>query len=163
MDGTWVAMNEKEAQGFASLRYAIPEAVNEIVRHTGMRKFSTDIAVPVDRMGEMLRFYKKVFERESVRNIIFGHIGESHVHANALPATPAEADRAKDICLELIKKGIALGGTVSAEHGIGKIKHEYLRLMYGDRGVMEMVAIKKAIDPSCILGPGNIFPKELLQ
>ncbi len=163
VDDTWVAMNEKEAERFTSFRYAIPEAVNEIVRQSGFRKFSTDIAVPGERFPEMLRFYKDVFRDDGMRNVIFGHMGENHVHANALPSSEPELERAKSICLKFVKKGVSLGGTVSAEHGIGKIKHPYLKEMYGDKGVSEMVRVKKAFDPGCILGLDNIFPKELLQ
>jgi D-lactate dehydrogenase (cytochrome) len=61
-----------------------------------------------------------------------------------------------------IEKAISLGGTVSAEHGIGKLKHAFLEKMVGKNGLKEMAALKKALDPSCILGLGNIFPKELL-
>ena len=64
--------------------------------------------------------------------------------------------------MQFVKKGISLGGTCSAEHGIGKIKHPYLREMYGEKGISEMVRIKKAFDPACILNQGNIFKKELL-
>ena len=163
VDDTWVAMNEKEAENFTSFRYAIPEAVNEIVKASGFRKFSTDIAVPREGFFEMMKFYKDTFRDDGMRNVTFGHIGENHVHANALPASEAELKRAKEICLKFVRKGVSLGGTVSAEHGIGKIKHEYLKEMYKDNGVSEMVRVKKAFDPGCILGLDNIFPKELLQ
>lgn len=163
IEDTWVAMNEKEAERFTSFRYAIPEAVNEIVKESGFRKFSTDIAVPGGRFPEMISFYKDVFRDDGMRNVVFGHIGENHVHANALPASEVEVERAKSICLKFVKKGVSLGGTVSAEHGIGKIKHEYLRQMYGAAGISEMAIVKKALDPGCILGLDNIFPKELLQ
>ncbi|MCX5679876.1 MAG: FAD-binding oxidoreductase [Candidatus Omnitrophica bacterium] len=163
VDDTWVAMNEKDAENFTSFRYAIPEAVNEIVKASGFRKFSTDIAVPGGNFLEMMRFYKDLFRDDGIRNVVFGHIGENHVHANALPVQGAELRRAESICLEFVKKGVSLGGTVSAEHGIGKIKHMYLKEMYGDKGISEMVMVKKALDPGAILGLDNIFPKELLQ
>ena len=62
-----------------------------------------------------------------------------------------------------MRKGLALGGTVSAEHGIGKIKHKYLEEMYGRQAISEMARLKRALDPNCILGLDNIFPKELLK
>ena len=62
-----------------------------------------------------------------------------------------------------MKKGVSLGGTISAEHGIGKIRSKYLELMYGKPGVLEMARIKKAFDPNCILSLDNIFPKEYLD
>ena len=69
---------------------------------------------------------------------------------------------AKNI-MDKVKKGVSVGGAVSAEHGIGKIKHKYLEEMYGKAGVLEMARIKKAFDPNCILGLDNIFQKEVLK
>ena len=57
----------------------------------------------------------------------------------------------------ILKKSISLGGTVSAEHGIGKTKREFLKLLYGEKGIKEMFEVKKALDPNLILGKGNIF------
>ena len=162
LDATWVAMNEKDAEAFTQLRYAIPESVNEIIRQSGFRKFSTDIAVPGGRFAELMGFYANSFKKTSMEHVIFGHIGESHLHVNILPKSQDEAIKAEDMSLSFIRKGIALGGTVSAEHGIGKLKHRYLEEMYGRSGVSEMVKIKKVLDPHCILGLNNIFPKEYL-
>ena len=60
--------------------------------------------------------------------------------------------------MKFVKKAISLGGTISAEHGVGKIKHAYLREMYGEAGINEMLRVKKTFDPNGILNPGNIFP-----
>ena len=65
--------------------------------------------------------------------------------------------------MSLVRKGISLGGTVSAEHGIGKTRRKYLQEMYGRNGILEMARIKKALDPNCILGVDNIFQKEILK
>lgn len=162
LEATWVAMNEKEAKAFAELRYSIPESVNESIRRSGFRKFSTDIAVPADKFLEMMNFYVDTFKREPMNHMIFGHIGEDHLHVNILPKFPDEVKRAEELSLTFVRKGISLGGTVSAEHGIGKLKHRYLREMYGECGIQEMVKIKKAFDPSCILGLDNIFPRKYL-
>ncbi len=163
LDDTWVAMNEKEAERFTGFRYAIPEAVNDMIRGSGYRKFSTDIAVPDDRSLEMMRFYTDTLARQEMRHVIFGHIGENHVHVNILPGSEKEAALAEKLVLKFVKKGVSMGGSVSAEHGIGKIKHKYLEEMYGTSGVVAMSKIKKALDPNCILGLDNIFPKELLN
>jgi D-lactate dehydrogenase (cytochrome) len=162
-DETWVAMNEKEAKGLCDLRYSIPESVNDIVRRNGFQKLSTDIAVPGSRFQEMMRFYSDSIAAGRIHHVVFGHIGECHVHANLLPKTADEAERANEIVLAFVRKGVSLGGTVSAEHGIGKIKRAYLEEMYGRRGVEEMARLKKAFDPNCILGLDNLFPRELLQ
>ncbi len=162
-DDTWVAMTEKETEDFLALRHAIPESVNDIVRRNGFRKISTDIAVPDGKAPEMMRFYTETLKGEALEHVIFGHIGENHVHANILPRSEEEDALARDIAMKFVRKGVSLGGTVSAEHGIGKIKHKYLEEMYGKAGILEMARIKKAFDPHCILGLDNIFPKEALN
>ena len=162
LDATWVAMNERVAEDFTALRYAVPESINDIIRLGGFKKFSTDIAVPGDRFPEMMAFYVEAFKREPLKHVIFGHIGENHLHVNILPASREDAARAEELSLSFVSKGISLGGTVSAEHGIGKLKHRFLQEMYGKRGVLEMAGIKKVFDPHCILGLDNIFPKEYL-
>lgn len=163
LDETWVAMNETEADKFSSFRYAIPEAVNDIVRKNGFSKLSTDIAVPEAKFIEMMNFYKRVLDRSNVQHVVFGHIGECHVHGNVLPKSEDELQAAREIVMSFVKKGVELGGSVSAEHGIGKIKHKYLEVMYGTSGVLEMSKVKRALDPHCILGLDNIFSKELLR
>jgi D-lactate dehydrogenase (cytochrome) len=160
---TWVAMTGEEIEDFNRFRHSIPESVNEIVKRKGFRKFSADIAVPEKNFIKMLNFYKSVFKAGSIEHVIFGHIGECHLHVNMLPKNEEELKRSEDIYIELMKKGISLGGTISAEHGIGKIRCKYLELMYGKLGVLEMARIKKALDPNCILGLDNIFPKEILK
>jgi len=163
VDDTWVAMNEKEALNLTELRYSIPETINEITSKSGFRKLATDIAVPKTSLREMMLFYKSHLEKSGLRHVVFGHIGENHVHVNIIPASEREFQQAYGIALEFIAKGVSLGGTVSAEHGIGKLKHKFLEMMYGAAGIEEMVKIKRVLDPNCILGVGNIFPKEMLS
>ncbi len=157
-DATWVAMNDKDSREFTELRYAVPESINELIKKSGFHKFSTDIAVREDKFSEMMDFYVRALRGESIRHVIFGHIGENHLHVNILPKSSDEFKRAEAISLSFVHKGVSLGGTVSAEHGIGKLKHKYLEEMYGRQGVLDMIRIKKVFDPNCILGRGNIFP-----
>ena len=163
LDKVWFAEDEKKKQYFKEFRHALPEMVNEIVKRNKMPKVGTDMAVPQDKFREMYNFYKEKLSESQIRYVIFGHIGENHLHANLLPESSVEFDRAKNIYLELVKKAISLGGTASAEHGIGKLKHAYLEVMYGRHGLEEMARVKKLLDPACILGLGNIFPMELLH
>ena len=163
LDDSWVAMNETEADKFTKFRHDIPEAVNDIIRRTGFQKLSTDIAVPDDKFPEMMKFYVDRLKNSGLEHVIFGHIGESHLHVNILPRSEDELAEGRKIALGFVKKGVSLGGTVSAEHGIGKIKHPYLEAMYGKQGIMEMALLKKAFDPNCILGLDNIFPREILD
>lgn len=157
------ATTEREAEKLLEFRHMIPRTVNEMIRLRGVQKISTDIAVPDEHFVDMMRFYDESFAKTPLEHVIFGHIGESHVHANILPRDGSEVDAARALAMAFVRKGVAFGGTVSAEHGIGKIKHAYLEAMYGREGILQMAKIKKALDPSCILGLSNIFSKELLD
>lgn len=163
MDNTWVAMTDEEADKFTQFRYAIPESINDIVRKNGFRKLSTDIAVPEDNFLKMMNFYVNTLKSAKIEYVVFGHIGECHIHVNLLPVSAQQLQKSEDICLEFVKKGVSLGGTVSAEHGIGKTRRRYLEEMYGRQGILEMARMKKTFDPNCILGLDNIFPKETLN
>ncbi|MFH1380894.1 MAG: FAD-binding oxidoreductase, partial [Candidatus Omnitrophota bacterium] len=156
-EDTWVAMNKTMIKEFLDMRHYIPEEMARLAKRSGFLKISTDLAVPNDKSIEMLKYYKKVIGESSLRYFIFGHIGDAHLHVNMLPDNENSYKKAKQIQLELIKKSIALGGTVSAEHGIGKTKKEFLKLLYGEKGVREMIEVKKVLDPNLILGRGNIF------
>jgi D-lactate dehydrogenase (cytochrome) len=70
---------------------------------------------------------------------------------------------AREIYMRFIRRAVSYGGTISAEHGVGKIKREYLRELYGDRHLREMAELKRAFDPACVLGRGNIFAEEFLR
>jgi len=80
-----------------------------------------------------------------------------------LPRNEEEYEKGKIIYRNIYRKAIELGGTVSAEHGIGKIKTAYLLDMYGEKIMREMAKIKKQLDPNLILGYGNIFKEEFLK
>jgi D-lactate dehydrogenase (cytochrome) len=84
------------------------------------------------------------------------------VHVNILPRDDAESAKGWDIYHRFIRRAIDVGGTISAEHGIGKLKRQYLLELYGERHLREMAALKHAFDESGILGRGNMFAEELL-
>ena len=159
---SWTADNPKKEKEFKEFRHALPEAVNEIVKRRGFSKVGTDMAVPADKFPEMFKYYYEILAKTSMEHLIFGHIGDNHLHVNILPRSEEEVQAAKGLYLDFVRKAVGLGGTPSAEHGIGKLKHLFLREMVGEAGIMEMVRIKKILDPACILGRGNIFPDNLL-
>ena len=67
----------------------------------------------------------------SMPSVLFGHIGDNHLHLNLLPRNPAELEEARGLYVQLAHKAVSLGGSVSAEHGIGKIKKGLLAHMVG--------------------------------
>ncbi len=162
-DESWFATNETDQAGLREFRHALPVLMNEWFARHNQRKVSTDMAVPDEAFAGMLRFYQDSLRGGSLRYTIFGHIGDNHVHVNILPRNDDEAKKAHEIYLTFIRRAVDVGGTISAEHGIGKLKREYLRLLYGEEHLREMAALKHAFDPAGILGRGNIFADEYLQ
>ncbi|MBN1444566.1 MAG: FAD-binding oxidoreductase [Candidatus Omnitrophica bacterium] len=159
-----VGEDKKNYEKLIDFRHRLPENINAYFKKIGLVKVAMDIAVPEDKFPEMYRFYKDTMKREKgMHTILFGHIGENHLHFNLFPADEKQKVHAVEIYETCVGKALSLGGTVAAEHGIGKIKHKWLKIMYGEKGLKEMARIKKAFDPYCILGPDNIFPKELMS
>jgi FAD/FMN-containing dehydrogenase len=87
--------------------------------------------------------------------VIFGHIGDAHVHVNIF-SDPANPGHASGLLLELAGHAVALGGTVSAEHGLGKRKAHLLKLQYAPEHLEAMRAVKRRFDPHGILGRGTL-------
>jgi D-lactate dehydrogenase (cytochrome) len=162
VDDSWFAMGEQDRAHIREFRHALPVLVNEWLAHHQQRKISTDMAVPDAEFARILSFYRETLHASRLQYVIFGHIGDNHVHVNILPRDETEATQARDIYRRFVREVVRLGGTISAEHGIGKLKREYLRDLYREEHLREMAALKKAFDPACILGRGNIFAEELL-
>ncbi|MGB9181454.1 MAG: FAD-linked oxidase C-terminal domain-containing protein, partial [Pyrinomonadaceae bacterium] len=162
LDDSWFATTEQDQQKVREFRHQLPVLVNEWLTHHNQRKVSTDMAVPDEEFAQMLRFYQETLKTSDLQYVIFGHIGDNHVHVNILPRSAEEAERAREIYRKFIGRAVRLGGTISAEHGIGKLKRDYLRELYTENHLREMAALKRAFDPACILGRGNIFSEEYL-
>jgi D-lactate dehydrogenase (cytochrome) len=159
---SWFATNEPDQAKLREFRHALPVLMNEWFARHNQRKVSTDMAVPDEAFAGMLRFYQDSLRGSELRYTIFGHIGDSHVHVNILPRNDNEAAKAWQIYRTFIRRAVAVGGTISAEHGIGKLKREYLSELYGEKHLREMAALKRAFDPAGILGRGTIFSEALL-
>jgi D-lactate dehydrogenase (cytochrome) len=162
-DQSWFATNEPDQAKLREFRHALPVLMNEWFARHNQRKVSTDMAVPDEAFAGMLRFYQELLRGGDLRYTIFGHIGDNHVHVNILPRNDDEAARAWDIYRKFIHRAVEVGGTISAEHGIGKLKREYLRELYGDEHLREMAVLKQAFDPAGILGRGNMFAEDILS
>ena len=87
--------------------------------------------------------------------MIFGHIGDAHVHVNVF-SDPADPRRAAELIAEFARQAVAMGGTVSAEHGLGKRKAHLLALQYTPEQLEAMRAVKRRLDPAGILGRGTM-------
>jgi D-lactate dehydrogenase (cytochrome) len=162
LDECWFADSATNRNRLAEFRHRLPQKINEFLRHYGTRKTATDIAVPDDQFRQMYALYKDVAQRSGMHYVNFGHIGQNHLHFNFLPRSKDEEFMSKGYIMELIHRAVEKGGTVSAEHGIGKIKKPYLEIMYGKAHLQKMAALKKVFDPACILNLDNMFDRQLL-
>lgn len=159
IDASWFAMSAKDRERFRQFRHALPEVVNATVLQRGFMKMGSDYAVPLDRNREMLGFYRERLEKELPgQYVLYGHIGDAHVHANMLPATKEQASIASSLLTEFARQAVALGGTVSAEHGLGKRKAHLLKIQYAPEHIQAMMDIKRRLDPDWLLGRGTLFP-----
>ena len=159
---SWFATNEQDQAKLREFRHQLPVLMNEWFARYRQRKVSTDMAVPDEAFPGLFRLYKETLQSSGMRYTIFGHIGDNHVHVNILPRDDAEGARARAFYVEFLKYAASVGGTLSAEHGVGKLKRDYLHFFYNDQQLREMAALKQAFDPSGILGRDNIFSEELL-
>jgi D-lactate dehydrogenase (cytochrome) len=162
LEKSWFTTTEQDLTKMLEFRHSLPVSVNERIVRNGQRKVGTDMAVPDDKFASFLRFYKEKLDRSGLDYVIFGHIGDNHLHANIIPKNAGEAEKARHLYGRFIAQAIMLGGTISAEHGIGKLKAKYLYVMYGERFLNEMAELKRAFDPHGILGRGNMFDEKFL-
>ena len=163
LSDSWFATNEQDQAKLREFRHQLPVLMNEWFAHYKQRKVSTDMAVPDEAFAGLLRLYKDTLGSSGLRYTIFGHIGDNHVHVNILPRDDDEGARARALYVQFLKYAASVGGTLSAEHGVGKLKRDYLHFFYTDQQLREMAALKKALDPNGILGRGNIFSEDLLN
>ena len=161
-DATWIADTARELDRMHTFRHAVPEAVNLLIderrrANPGLTKLGTDMAVPDDQLEEVMILYRGGLQEAGLEYVMFGHIGDNHIHVNILPRDQAEYEQGRALYLGWAKEILRMGGTVSAEHGIGKLKVAMLREMYGEQGIAEMRAVKRVFDPEWRLNRGNLF------
>lgn len=163
IEQSWFASDMAELQKFKDFRHAVAAKVTEFISSKEIRKVGTDTAVPVENFRKYYEEMKSIVNNAKLRYICYGHIGNCHLHLNMLPNNDVEFQKAKEVYSQLCRRAVELDGTVSAEHGIGKLKREYLLHMYGKENIIQMAKIKKVIDPNLILGIGNIFDPKYLE
>ncbi|MBI5427526.1 MAG: FAD-binding oxidoreductase [Nitrospinae bacterium] len=156
LDDSWFARDARDVRAFHEFRHELPQMLNEENGRLGRIKVGTDMAVADEHFMEMMRFYRNVLSASGIEYVVFGHIGDNHLHVNLLPEE-GQVGKAGEVYQTLVDKVLEWNGTVSAEHGIGKLKKKYYRQMVGERALEELKRIKKALDPNLILGIGNTF------
>ncbi len=158
----WSCHETDARERLRRFRHALPEAVNARIaetqrRHPAVTKLGTDMAVPDEALESVVALYRRELAAAGLEFVIFGHIGDNHLHVNILPRTPDEYGRGRALYAEFARQVVAMGGSPVAEHGVGKLKTAFLSLLFGEAGVAQMRAVKAAFDPDFRLGPGTLF------
>jgi len=158
--------DERTAAWLFELREAVPAAVNARVAAAKARegdaiqKVAGDFIVPFDMLARALTLYREAFERRDLEYAIWGHISDGNLHPNVIPHSRHDVDKGRDALREMARGVMAYGGAPLAEHGVGRnsLKQEFLREMYGESGIEQMRAVKRALDPEGKLAAGVLFP-----
>ncbi len=150
-----------------ALREAVPEGVNQRVGRAQQEidariaKTAADMIVPFERFAEMLQIYRDGFASRGLDFAVWGHISDGNVHPNVIPRCYEDVEKGKEAILAFGRDVARLGGCPLAEHGVGRhpVKQALLRGLYGDEGIDQMRAVKRALDPEWKLAPGVIFDR----
>jgi D-lactate dehydrogenase (cytochrome) len=159
----WFASNKNEREKFKDFRHSISWKVSDYISKKNITKVGTDIAVPDYEFYNFYKDIKSEVEKNNIEYVAYGHLGNSHLHLNMLPKDQAEHALAKKIYAQICEKAVDAGGTISAEHGVGKLKTDYLLKMYGENIIKEMAELKLTFDPKGILSVGNMFEEKYLK
>lgn len=160
--------DERSARRLCELREAVPTAVNAIVAaakqsaHPDIEKTAGDMIVPFDRLSDSIALYRDAFERRRLDYAIWGHVSDGNLHANVLPRCLDDVERGREAIFEMARGVIAMGGAPLAEHGVGRsaLKQRLLVELYGEDGIEQMRAVKRALDPEWKLSPGVLFSRD---
>lgn len=157
--------DDRTARRLFALREAVPAGVNAKVaaaKASGqdVEKTAGDMVVPFDRLADSIALYRRLFERRGLDYALWGHASDGNLHPNVVPRTADDVRRGRDTILEMAREVIRMGGAPLAEHGVGRsaLKQRLLLELYGEAGIDQMRAVKRALDPGWKLSPGVLFP-----
>jgi len=155
---SWFGSSDFDRERFRKFRHALPETALAISQKNGFPSLGTDFSVPIEKNREMFAYYRERMERIMPGHYcIFGHVGDAHPHVNMLPATQEEFDAGTEALMIFARKAAELGGSVAAEHGLGKKKAKFLPVQYTAEQIEAMKAVKRRLDPDWRLGRGTLF------
>jgi len=150
-----VANTEQEAEELWAVRRTMSSAVAALAPN----RIGEDISVPRSAFSEVVRRIKRISEKYALTIAVFGHAGDGNLHPSILCDlnNPEQAVRAHRAVDDIFDAALAVGGTLSGEHGIGITKQPYIVKALGESCVKASKAVKQALDPKGILNPGKIW------
>ena len=158
--------DDRGAARLFDLRESVPSTVNALVAaakarvHPDIQKTAGDLIVPFDRLAESLALYREALERRGLQYAIWGHVSDGNLHPNVVPTSLDDVEQGREALREMARGATKMGGAPLAEHGVGRsaLKQSLLLELYGERGIEEMRAVKRALDPEGKLARGVLFP-----
>ncbi len=163
-DETWTGFSTRTLDAMKKFRHALPERINSIIAERKqsipeLTKIGTDMAVPLDQLKPMLEEYRSVLTENDLEFCIFGHIGNGHVHVNIIPRNKKEMAEGWDLYTVFAQSVKKKGGSICAEHGIGRLKRKLLPIQFTKSEIEGMKRVKEVFDPDNRLNPDVLFPE----
>ncbi len=149
-----LAASEADREGMRRARRLVSSALKELYPF----KLSDDVAVPRSRIAALLCEAERESSKSGVEVAAYGHIGDGNLHLNFLCATKDEREAAKELRRRLVASVVALGGTITGEHGTGLSKRDLLPLEHGPELLALERRLKHAFDPQGLMNPGKVLP-----
>jgi FAD/FMN-containing dehydrogenase len=118
-----------------------------------------DSAVPLENLPKLFSVLNKINKKYRTRSVIYGHAGNGNIHIRLI-SNKIKSQILKNIATQFFEETIKLGGTITAEHGDGLARSEFIKLQYGSKNLKIFKEIKKLFDPKNILNPGKIITKK---
>jgi glycolate oxidase len=124
------------------------------------QKISEDVAVPRSRLLDMVREVRRIGAKHGLETAAYGHAGDGNLHVNLLFQDRSDEQRVESAISDVMHAAVALGGTITGEHGVGLAKKRFLALEQSPALIAAQRSLKAALDPDGIMNPGKIFPDE---
>jgi glycolate oxidase len=151
-----VATDEKERAALWRAR----RSVSPSLARKAPNKLGEDITVPRSAIPEAIRRIKAISTRYGLPIVVFGHAGDGNLHPNILfdRQNPLQWEKVEAMASEIFDVALALGGTLSGEHGVGTLKQPYMERALGALSIEIQRRIKQALDPLNVMNPGKVLP-----
>ena len=151
-----LAQNEAERASLWKAR----RSMSPSLARKAPNKLGEDITVPRSAIPEVIQRLRAISAKHGLPIVIFGHAGDGNLHPNILfdKRQSEQWQKAEQMVAEIFDASLAVGGTLSGEHGVGVLKRPYMEQALGPISIDVQRHIKQALDPLNILNPGKIFP-----
>ena len=153
--GDWVAQTDAEREGLWKAR----RTFGQVLRRERKNVFGEDVAVPLSQIPEMVRRFDTMAREHGVQMPAVAHVGDGNLHPNFL-FEESQRPLVAPLAAQILRDSIELGGTISAEHGLGCLKRDFAILEHGDVAIGWWRKLKDLFDPKGILNPHKLFPEQ---